>query len=74
MLEFSVHQRGSVWLRSCQKVAGGGVGALVEALGIFLDVLDGFAVGREAGVGLMEEKKVIVPFAERFLHRLEAGG
>jgi hypothetical protein len=46
----------------------------VEALGIFLNLLDGFAVEREAGVGLVEEEKVIVPFAERFLCGLVAGG
>ena len=45
-------------------MAGGGVGALVESLGILLNLLDGFAAGREVGVGLVEEEKVIVPFAE----------
>jgi hypothetical protein len=55
-------------------MAGGVVGALVEALGIFLNLLDGFAVWREVGVGLVEEEKVIVPFAERFLGGLVAGG
>ncbi len=55
-------------------MAGGGVGALVEAFHILLDVLDRFAVRREAGVGLVEEEKVIVPFAEGFLGGLVAGG
>src|SRR6266851_4603542 len=55
-------------------MAGSGVGALVEAFRILLNLLDGFAVGREAGVGLMEQEKVIVPFAERFLGGLVARG
>jgi hypothetical protein len=55
-------------------VAGCGVGALVEAFCILLNLLDGFAVGRKAGVGLVEQEKVIVPFAERFLGGLVAGG
>jgi hypothetical protein len=55
-------------------MAGRGVGALVEAFRILLDVLDGFAVRREAGVGLVEEEKVIVPFAERFLRGLVTFG
>jgi hypothetical protein len=55
-------------------MAGCGVGALMEALGILLDLLDGFAVGRQAGVGLVEKEKVIVPFAEGFLGGLEACG
>jgi hypothetical protein len=42
----------------------GGIGMLVEALGILLNLLDGFAVLLEAGMGLMEQEKVIVPFAE----------
>jgi len=55
-------------------MAGGGVGALVEALGIFLNLLEGFAVRREMGVGLVEEEKVIVPFAEGLLGGFVAGG
>ena len=57
--------RGSWGTRSgCgQEMAGSGVGALVEALGIFLNLLEGFAVRREMGVGLVEQEKVIVPFA-----------
>ena len=55
-------------------MAGGGVGALVEAFHILLDVLDRFAVRREAGVGLVEEEKVIVPFAEGSLGGFVAGG
>src|SRR5882757_3827620 len=51
-----------------------GVGALVEALGIFLNLLDGFAVRRKAGMGLVEQEKVIVPFAKRFLGGLVPGG
>ena len=47
---------------------------MVEALGIFLDMLDGFAVRREVGVGLVEEEKVIVPFAEGSLGGFVAGG
>ena len=39
-----------------------------------LDLFDGFAVGRQAGVGLVKEEKVIVPFAEGFLCGLVAGG
>src|SRR5258708_4097424 len=57
-----------------QKVAGGGVGATVEAPHGFLDLLDGFAVRREAGVGLVEQEKMIVPFAEGFLGGLVAFG
>src|SRR5882757_6374778 len=55
-------------------MAGGGVGAVVEAFQILLNLLDGFAVWREAGVGLVEQEKVIVPFAEGFLGGLVAGG
>src|SRR6266566_9031783 len=55
-------------------MAGSGVGALVEALGIFLNLLEGFAVRREMGVGLVEQEKVIVPFAQGFLGGLVAGG
>ncbi len=68
--------RGSWGTRSgCgQEMAGGGVGALVEALGIFLNLLEGFAVRREMGVGLVEQEKVIVPFAQGFLGGLVAGG
>jgi len=57
-----------------QKMAGGGVGALVEAFRILLNLLDGFAVLRKAGVGLVEQEKVIVPFTEGFLGALVAGG
>ena len=74
MLEFSVHHCGSAWLCRGEEMAGGGVGALVEVLGMFLNLLEGFAVGREAGVGLVEQEKVIVPFAEGFLRGLVAGG
>jgi hypothetical protein len=42
----------------------GGIGALVETLRICLNLLDGLAVLLQMGVGLVEEKKVIVPFAE----------
>src|SRR6267154_4123073 len=55
-------------------MAGGGVGALVEALGIFLNLFDGFAVRREVGVGLVEQEKVIVPLAEGFLGGFVTGG
>src|ERR1700760_910027 len=65
---------GTGWSGCGQEMAGGGVGAVVEALGIFLDLLDGFTVGREAGVGVMEEEKVIVPFTEGFLGGFVAGG
>jgi hypothetical protein len=64
---FSVHQCG-------QDMAGGGVGAPVESLGILLNLVERFAVGREAGMGLVEQEKVIVPFAEGFLGSLVAGG
>jgi hypothetical protein len=55
-------------------MAGGGVGALVEALHIFLDLLDRLAILRETGVSLVEQEKVIVPLAERFLGGFIAGG
>ena len=55
-------------------MAGGGVGALVEALRIFLDLLDCLAILRETAVSLVEQEKVIVPFAEGFLGGLVAGG
>jgi hypothetical protein len=55
-------------------VAGGGVGLVVEALGVFLDLFDGFAVRRKVGVGFVEEEKVIVPLAEGLLGGLVAGG
>jgi hypothetical protein len=44
-------------------MACGGIGALVEAFRILLNLFDGFTVLREAGVGLLEQEKVIVPFA-----------
>ena len=44
-------------------MAGGGVGALVEALGILLNLLECFAVLLEIGVGLVKQEEVIVPFA-----------
>jgi len=69
LVEFDCDQSGCG-----QEMAGCGVGLVVEALGIFLNLFDGFAVGRQAGVGLVEEEKVIVPFAERFLRGFEAGG
>src|ERR1700716_3830928 len=55
-------------------MAGIGVGAVVEAFRILLNLLDGFAVRGEVGVGFVEQEKVIVPFAEGFLGGLVAGG
>ena len=71
---FSVHHCGVARSRCGQDVAGGGVGAPVESLGILLNLLEHFAVGGQAGMGLVEQEKVIVPFTEGFLGGLVAGG
>ena len=42
MLGFSLHHRAGCGLRSCQEMARGDVGALVEALGILLNLLEWF--------------------------------
>ena len=55
-------------------MAGGGVGAMVEALGILLNLLECFAVLLEVGVGLVKQEEVIVPFAECFLGGFVASG
>ena len=73
-MELSVHHCDVAWLRRGQETAGGGVGGVVEPFGIFLNLLDGFAVRREVRVGLVEEEEVIVPFAQGFLGGLVAGG
>ena len=44
----------------------------MESLGILLNLLEHFAVGRQAGMGLVEQEKMIVPFAEGFLGSLVA--
>src|SRR5439155_23438750 len=61
------------WLGSCQEMACGDVGALVEALGILLNLFECFAVLLEVGVGLVKEEEVIVPLAERLLGGFVAG-
>ena len=70
----SVHPRGLERSRGRQQMTCGGIGTLVKTLRIFLNLFDGFAVLLQASMGLVEQKKVIVPFAERLLGRLVTGG